>query len=154
MYMQQVFESLQQRPSIAKFEEKKCQLPWWFIYIGYSLALCVVGISFYMTVGVAGQFGPEKSKEWLFSFCVSVVESIFISQPIKVVKISRLLLFVKLEVSLQFCLDYRPGRSHRHFLCSHLEETGCGGRRSTQAPASQRRVATDAPQRERHGCQH
>ena len=37
-----------------------------------------------MTVEVAGQFGAEKSKEWLVSFCISVVESVFISQPLKV----------------------------------------------------------------------
>ena len=59
-------------------------LPWWFIYVGYGISLVVVGISFWMTVEIAGQFGPEKSKEWLFSFCVSVVESIFFSQPLKV----------------------------------------------------------------------
>ena len=67
-----------------KKAKKKFQLPWWFIYVGYGLALCTCGISFWMTVEVAGQFGAKKSKEWLFSFCISVVESIFISQPLKV----------------------------------------------------------------------
>ena len=68
----------------VKKEKKKFQLPWWFIYVGYGLALCTCGIAFWMTVEVAGQFEAEKSKEWLVSFCISVVESVFISQPLKV----------------------------------------------------------------------
>ena len=52
--------------------------------MGYGLALCTCGIAFWMTVEVAGQFGAKKSKEWLVSFCISVVQSIFLAEPLKV----------------------------------------------------------------------
>ncbi len=61
-----------------------CRLPWWCVYVGYALALCVVGVAFFITVEVAGVFGAEKSARWLTSFCISIIESIFLSQPIKV----------------------------------------------------------------------
>ncbi len=64
--------------------KKSRLLPWWCIYIGYFLALWVVGVAFWLTVEVAGVFGLEKSKKWLTSFTVAIVESIFLSQPIKV----------------------------------------------------------------------
>ena len=67
-----------------KKTKKKFQLPWWFVYVGYGLALCTCGIAFWMTVEVAGQFGAKKSKEWLVSFCISVVQSIFLAEPLKV----------------------------------------------------------------------
>ncbi len=59
-------------------------LPWWSIYIGYVVALWIVGVAFWLTVEVAGVFGLQKSKKWLTSFTIAIVESIFFSQPIKV----------------------------------------------------------------------
>ena len=53
-------------------------------FVGYFLSAAVVGVAFWATVEIAGGFGPEKSAEWMASFCVSIVESIFMSQPIKV----------------------------------------------------------------------
>ena len=59
-------------------------LPWWSVVVGYILSFCIVAVAFWMTVEVAGVFGKEKSEKWLISFCVSILESIFLSQPIKV----------------------------------------------------------------------
>ena len=53
-------------------------------FVGYFLSAAVVIVAFWATVEIAGGFGPEKSAEWMASFCVSIVESIFMSQPIKV----------------------------------------------------------------------
>ena len=38
-----------------------------------------------MTVEVAGVFGKEKAGRWMTSFAISIIESIFLSQPIKVI---------------------------------------------------------------------
>ena len=68
----------------GKKKKSSFALPWWSIYFAYFLSFCCCGTAFYMTVEVAGVFGPQKSREWLFSFCVSIVESVFFSQPLKV----------------------------------------------------------------------
>ena len=65
-------------------KKKKFMLPHWCIYIAYVLCLLSVGAAFYLTVEVAGQFGLEKSKEWLIAFTMSILESIFLMQPFKV----------------------------------------------------------------------
>jgi len=44
----------------------------------------VIGTSFYFTVKFGESFGPKKSAEWMVSFTISIFESIFMSQPIKV----------------------------------------------------------------------
>ena len=67
-------------------KKKSWGFPWWSIYIGYFLAFCFCGVAFWCTVEVAGVFGLAKAKRWLSSFCISIVESIFLSQPIKVIQ--------------------------------------------------------------------
>lgn len=65
-------------------EKKPFRLPFWSIYVAYVLSFCSVAVSFWATIEFGGVFGLEKSIEWLISFFVSCIESIFFSQPIKV----------------------------------------------------------------------
>ena len=65
-------------------KKKKFSLPWWTVFVAYFLCLVSVGIAFWLCVEVAGGFGKEKAAEWLCSFAMSFVESVFLSQPIKV----------------------------------------------------------------------
>ena len=65
-------------------KKKKCRLPHWCRYIGFALCFATVGVAFWATVEIAGVFGRDKSLEWLISFFFSAFESIFISQPFKV----------------------------------------------------------------------
>lgn len=67
-----------------KKKKKRFLLPWYFVYLGWFLVLASVFASFFLTVEVAGQFGKEKSMEWLLSIGVSLVQDIFLAQPIKV----------------------------------------------------------------------
>ena len=60
-------------------------LPWWCMHVGYGFALCVAGVSFWVTVEVAGVFGKDKAARWLKSFAISIAESVFLSQPMKVI---------------------------------------------------------------------
>ena len=53
-------------------------------FVGYFLALAVVGGSFYYTVEIGFVFGPTKAAGWTVAFAMSIIESIFMSQPIKV----------------------------------------------------------------------
>lgn len=53
-------------------------------FVAYFLGFGVVAGSFYYTVEVGGTFGPVKSGKWCAAFATSILESIFMSQPIKV----------------------------------------------------------------------
>ncbi|KAK3094947.1 hypothetical protein FSP39_008255 [Pinctada imbricata] len=61
------------------------KLPWWIIFVAYVLSLITVGVAFWASVEFGGVFGMQKSLDWLLSFFVSFFESIFFSQPIKVI---------------------------------------------------------------------
>ncbi|XP_077863102.1 polycystin-1-like [Saccoglossus kowalevskii] len=65
-------------------KKKKFELPWWFIYVGWFFAGASLAVAFMMTIEVAGQFGKEKSEEWLKSMVFSVLQDVLITQPIKV----------------------------------------------------------------------
>lgn len=74
---------------LKKTEEKKKKkekfaLPWQCALIGWIVGYGSVGVAFWLTVEVAGGFGPEKATEWLKSICFSLFQDILISQPIKV----------------------------------------------------------------------
>ncbi|XP_052071199.1 polycystin family receptor for egg jelly-like [Mytilus californianus] len=69
-------------------KKKPFRLPYWGIYIGYVISFCTVAVAFWATVEFGGVFGPKKSLEWLVSFFISCFESIFFSQPIKVIIIA------------------------------------------------------------------
>ncbi|XP_033100141.1 polycystic kidney disease and receptor for egg jelly-related protein-like [Anneissia japonica] len=65
--------------------KKEKPLPWWCLYIGWSLSFLAIGISMWLTIGVAANFGAQKAEQWLKSICVSLCQDILISQPIKVI---------------------------------------------------------------------
>ncbi|XP_038066995.1 uncharacterized protein LOC119737008 isoform X2 [Patiria miniata] len=68
----------------TKKKKPKFMLPWGCQFIGWVVAVGTVGVSFWLTIEVAGQFGPEKAAEWLSSIACSLVQDILFSQPIKV----------------------------------------------------------------------
>ncbi len=68
----------------TKKKKPKFMLPWGCQFIGWAVAFCTVGVAFWLTIEVAGQFGVEKATEWLTSMACSLVQDILFSQPIKV----------------------------------------------------------------------
>lgn len=94
--MRVFFLSISSRPSPppAKKPKKKattilgCWLPWWFVFVGWFLLLSISGISTFFTLLYGFQYGKEKSIKWVMSLGLSLFESIFILQPLKVGKIN------------------------------------------------------------------
>lgn len=86
--------SSQPSPPPAKKPKKKattilgCWLPWWFVFVGWFLLLSISGISTFFTLLYGFQYGKEKSIKWVMSLGLSLFESIFILQPLKVGKIN------------------------------------------------------------------
>ena len=66
---------------------KKCckgGLPWWFVFVGWTLVIATSGVSGYFTMMYGLTYGKERSISWLISMLVSFFESLFITQPLKV----------------------------------------------------------------------
>ncbi|KAF3686447.1 Polycystic kidney disease protein 1-like 2 PC1-like 2 protein Polycystin-1L2 Precursor [Channa argus] len=63
-----------------------CQggLPWWFVFVGWILVIATSGVSGYFTMMYGLTYGKDRSVSWLLSMVVSFFESLFITQPIKV----------------------------------------------------------------------
>ncbi|XP_022542773.2 polycystic kidney disease protein 1-like 2 [Astyanax mexicanus] len=69
-----------------KKKKKCCQkgLPWWFVFVGWFLVAATSGVSAYFTMMYGLTYGKQKSISWLISMLVSFFESLFITQPVKV----------------------------------------------------------------------
>ena len=57
-------------------------LPWWCAIVGWILCFLAISCSVVVSTFYGMQFGNNKSLQWLASFFVSLLESIFISQPL------------------------------------------------------------------------
>ncbi|KAI4874710.1 hypothetical protein NFI96_029136 [Prochilodus magdalenae] len=76
-----------QSPVIVPEVKKKagCKLPWWFVFIAWALLLSISGISTFFTLLYGFQYGKESSIRWVITLTLSLFQSIFIIQPLKVV---------------------------------------------------------------------
>ncbi|KAM7014972.1 polycystin-1-like protein 2 [Tautogolabrus adspersus] len=73
--------------SIAGGSSKKCcqgGLPWWFVFVGWTLVIATSCVSGYFTMMYGLTYGKDRSISWLISMLVSFFESLFITQPLKV----------------------------------------------------------------------
>ncbi|KAJ3593029.1 hypothetical protein NHX12_005367 [Muraenolepis orangiensis] len=68
----------------AKAKAGQGGLPWWFVFVGWTLVVATSGVSGYFTMMYGLTYGKERSISWLISMVVSFVESLFITQPLKV----------------------------------------------------------------------
>ncbi|XP_072321678.1 polycystin-1-like protein 2 [Eucyclogobius newberryi] len=76
-------------PAPVKVVKKKhtanCWLPWWCVFIGWFLLLSISGISTFFTLLYGFEYGKNKSVKWVMSLGLSLFQSIFILQPLKVI---------------------------------------------------------------------
>lgn len=83
-------------PAILKKKKKStvvCWLPWWCVFLGWFLLLSISGVSTFFTLLYGFEYGREKSTKWVMSLGLSLFQSIFILQPLKVSKPVRLIFF-------------------------------------------------------------
>uniref|UniRef100_G3VUE5 Polycystic kidney disease protein 1-like 2 n=1 Tax=Sarcophilus harrisii TaxID=9305 RepID=G3VUE5_SARHA len=60
------------------------RLPWWFVLIGWLLVVSTSSVAAFFTMLYGLHYGKDNSIKWLLSMAVSFVESVFITQPLKV----------------------------------------------------------------------
>lgn len=70
-----------------------CWLPWWCVFLGWFLLLSISGVSTFFTLLYGFEYGREKSTKWVMSLGLSLFQSIFILQPLKVSEPIRLIFF-------------------------------------------------------------
>ncbi|CAJ1049792.1 polycystic kidney disease protein 1-like 2 [Xyrichtys novacula] len=79
-------------PPPVKIQKKRrsggCWLPWWFVFLGWFLLLSISGVSTFFTLLYGFEYGREKSIKWVMSLGLSLFQSIFILQPLKVIGIA------------------------------------------------------------------
>lgn len=76
-------------------------LPWWCVFIGWFLLLSISGISTFFTLLYGFEYGREKSIKWVMSLGLSLFESIFILQPLKVVGLAVVFALLLKPVSVE-----------------------------------------------------
>ncbi|XP_017333410.1 polycystic kidney disease protein 1-like 2 [Ictalurus punctatus] len=91
--------------SFVPVQEKKkkagCKLPWWFVFIGWGLLVAISGISTFFTLLYGFQYGKESSIKWVITLSLSMFQSIFIIQPLKVVGLAIFLALILRPVAVE-----------------------------------------------------
>ncbi|XP_072050241.1 polycystin-1-like protein 2 [Amphiura filiformis] len=88
-------------------------LPWWCIYIAWTLTLISWTVCAYFILQYGLRFGLDASINWLVSMMVSIIQSVVIVQPIKVVVLAAVFaIFLKThqldDVGAQFFRNWKP----------------------------------------------
>ncbi|KAJ7426456.1 polycystic kidney disease protein 1-like 2 [Willisornis vidua] len=74
-------------PNLCSDDKKRVSskgLPWWFVFIGWFLVAATSGVSGFFTMLYGLHYGKDNSIKWLISMVISFLESLFITQPLKV----------------------------------------------------------------------
>ena len=69
---------------VLKKYKRKYPLPYWCVYVAWSLAILAVLLSSFFVILYSLQWGKEKAEEWMTSFFLSFFQSLLIIQPFKV----------------------------------------------------------------------
>ncbi|XP_070574001.1 polycystin-1-like protein 2 [Ptychodera flava] len=70
------------------------RLPWWFVYVGWLLVAATSLVSAYYVMLYGLKYGKKRSIDWLVSMFVSILDSVFVEQPITVILVAAFTAFV------------------------------------------------------------
>ncbi|KAM7010857.1 polycystin-1-like protein 2 [Passerculus sandwichensis] len=81
-----ISEGWSHTPNLSSDDKKSTPrgLPWWFVFIAWFLVAATSGVSGFFTMLYGLHYGKENSIKWLISMVISFLESLFITQPLKV----------------------------------------------------------------------
>ncbi|XP_019641534.1 PREDICTED: uncharacterized protein LOC109483019 [Branchiostoma belcheri] len=83
--------------SVITNTEKKKEpflLPWWFLFVGWSLVLVVCLVSAFFTLLYGNSYGKNKAEAWLLTFFTSFLLDVVILQPVKVLVVAVVLAII------------------------------------------------------------
>ncbi|XP_030083568.2 polycystic kidney disease protein 1-like 2 [Serinus canaria] len=82
-----ISEGWSHTPNLSSDDKKSPSprgLPWWFVFIAWFLVAATSSVSGFFTMLYGLHYGKENSIKWLISMVISFLESLFITQPLKV----------------------------------------------------------------------
>ncbi|RLW01302.1 hypothetical protein DV515_00008078, partial [Chloebia gouldiae] len=82
-----ISEGWSHTPNLSNDDKKSSSprgLPWWFVFIAWFLVAATSSVSGFFTMLYGLHYGKENSIKWLISMVISFLESLFITQPLKV----------------------------------------------------------------------
>lgn len=110
--------------STSRVSKSPRGLPWWCVLVGWLLVATTSGVAAFFTMLYGLHYGRVSSLKWLISMAVSFVESVFITQPLKVrtphFKVSAHPCYPPLPSCGQFFLKH----SYYFFQCSFGKHMG------------------------------
>lgn len=77
-----VYPQFLHRLTPAKISE--IRLPWWFIFVAWGLWACLFLSSIFFCLYFGISFDDYKTKRWVAAMLLSLLSSLFITQPLKV----------------------------------------------------------------------
>ena len=93
-------ERFKAQPDPVKSEGEEPQqtsarmLPWWCVFIPWSLVVCLTVTCAVLTILYTFTFGADKSLAWLRSFIFALMGEIFIDQPLTVLGVALFFAFI------------------------------------------------------------
>ena len=72
------------RPRFSLQQRQPWSLPWWFVFVAYSISGILVLVSVFFIIARGIEFGDVKTQKWLTSLLSGLFSSILLLQPIKV----------------------------------------------------------------------
>ena len=107
-------------PERQVHKKKSFSLPWWWIYIGWTLTIATCTVSSYIVVMFGLAYGYVKSITWLASFGMSVTANIAVIQPVRVAFLVIIVTFL-FRTPVQPTIDVTRLANHgqcRYFNCN------------------------------------
>uniref|UniRef100_A0A0L8GRK9 PLAT domain-containing protein n=1 Tax=Octopus bimaculoides TaxID=37653 RepID=A0A0L8GRK9_OCTBM len=76
-------------------------LPWWFVYISWTITLtfCLISTYFIMLYGLT--YGYERSIDWTVAFFTSLVQSIFLEQPFEILLKTAVVVLLRMRLNIE-----------------------------------------------------
>ncbi|XP_027009021.2 polycystic kidney disease protein 1-like 2 [Tachysurus fulvidraco] len=109
-------------PVQEKKKKSGCKLPWWFVFVGWGLLITISGISTFFTLLYGFQYGRDSSIRWVITLTLSMFQSIFIIQPLKVVGLAIFFALILRPVAVEDNQEVQILLDEQHEKC----ESYCG----------------------------
>lgn len=72
------------RSRFQRLKRKVLPLKWWFVFVGYAIALTALAVCVYCIVVYGAILGETLVIQWIIAFVIGVVKDAFVIDPIKV----------------------------------------------------------------------
>ncbi|XP_052792159.1 polycystic kidney disease protein 1-like 2 [Mya arenaria] len=110
---------LDEAPVVVRARKDPRFLPWWFLYVAWTVAISVCLVSSFVVMLYGLKFGYTLSIEWLVSFVTGFLQSVLVQQPLKTLVVVVLLTMIfKKDVEFEDVGADMELDNDEEYLCS------------------------------------